>query len=161
MRTLCVPSAVFFKRFIVLGLTMAVVACSPIIDNRGHSNTELDLSQVVKGQSTRDDVAALLGSPSSASDFGDPSWYYISTQKETVGVFRPEIVKQHVTEIVFDDAGTVKEINEYGKEEGKSVEIVNKTTPSAGHSLTAIEQLLSNFGKFATPGREINPTRGY
>lgn len=161
MRILCLPSVAVFKRFIVPCLAAAAVACSPIIDNRGHSETQLDLSQVVKGQSTKDDVVALLGSPSSVSDFGDPSWYYISTQKETVGVFAPEIIKQQVVEIVFNDAGTVQEINEYGKEKGKPVEIVGKTTPSAGHSLTAIEQLLGNFGKFATPGRQIDPMRGY
>lgn len=119
------------------------------------------MSQIIKGQSTKEDVSALLGSPSSASDFGDPSWYYISVQKETVGVFEPEITKQSVTEIVFDESGKVSDIVEYDKKEGKPVEIVNKTTPSAGHSMTAIEQLLGNFGKFATPGRDITPGRGY
>lgn len=136
-----------------------VAACSPIVDNRGHSEQALDLSQIVKGQTTKEDVVALLGSPSAASDFGDPSWYYISAQKETVGIFEPEITKQKVTEIIFDEAGTVKAIVKYGKEKGKPVEIVGKETPAAGHSLTFMEQLLGNFGKFGTPGRDITPGR--
>ena len=136
-------------------------ACDPIIDNRGHSQQALDLSQVVKGQTTKEDVVALIGSPSAVSDFGDASWYYITAQKETLGVFEPEITKQNVTEIVFDDGGTVKAINKYGKEKGRPIEIVDKSTPSAGHSMTFMEQLLGNFGKFGTPGREITPGRGY
>lgn len=160
MRPLCVLSRPFFKGFVAIALLLAA-ACSPVVDNRGHSGKALDLSQVVEGQSTKDDVQALLGSPSAISDFGDNSWYYISAQKERVGVFKPEITKQNVTEIVFNEAGVVQGINRFGKKDGKPIEVVNKTTPSAGHSMTALEQLLGNFGKFATPGREITPGRGY
>ncbi len=142
-------------------MLLALAACSPIVDNRGHSRQALDLSQVIEGQSTKEDVVALLGSPSAMSDFGDSSWYYISSQKETVGVFEPEVIKQQVTEIVFNEGGTVAGVNKYGKEKGKPVEIVSKETPSAGHSMTFMEQLLGNFGKFGTPGREITPGRGY
>lgn len=138
-------------------LTMAV-ACSPMVDNRGHTKQSLDLSQVITGQSTKDDVVALLGSPSAMSDFGDPSWYYISAQKETVGIFEPEIKKQDVTEIVFDEAGVVKGINKYNKEKGKPIEIVEKETPAAGHSMTFMEQLLGNLGRVGSPGRGITPS---
>ncbi len=120
----------------------------------------MDMSQIIKGQSSKEDVEALLGSPSAASDFGDPSWYYITAQKETVGVFSPEITKQDVTEIVFDKAGVVKGINTYDKKNGKPIEVVSKETPAAGHSLTFMEQLLGNLGRFGAPGRDISSGQG-
>ncbi len=142
-------------------LVMVASACSPIVDNRGHVEQSLDLSQVIKGQSSRDDVTALLGSPSARSDFGEEAWYYITAQKQTVGVFAPEITKQTVIEITFNDAGAVKDIRSYDKEQGKPVTLVEASTPASGHSLTFMEQLFGNFGKFGTPGRSINPGRGY
>lgn len=151
----------FFKRFIASFAVLALTACTPIVDSRGHSPQAMDMSQIVEGQSTREDVMALLGSPSSSSDFGGTRWYYITSQKETVGVFAPEITKQKVTQIDFDEGGKVASIRTIGKDKGKEVEIVEKQTPSAGHSMTMMEQLLSNFGKFSTPGRQITPGRGY
>lgn len=137
-----------------------LVACSPIVDTRGHTLQSMDTSQIITGESRRDDVEAALGSPSAKSSFGNESWYYITVQKETVGIFAPEITRQHVTEIIFTKEGTVKDIATYEKEAGKPVTLVEKTTPAAGHSLTFMEQLLGNFGRFGTPGRQIDPTGG-
>lgn len=152
----------FGKRQIALALVAMCLlgACAPIIDTRGHTLQSMDTGQIIKGDSHREDVEAVLGSPSAKSTFGDESWYYITVQKETVGIFAPEITKQHVTEITFKKNGTVKDILAYEKEAGKPVRFVEKTTPAAGHSLTFMEQLLGNFGRFGTPGRQIDPTGG-
>lgn len=152
----------FGKRQIALALVAMFMlgGCSPIIDTRGHTLQSMDTGQIIKGDSHREDVEAVLGSPSVKSTFGDESWYYITVQKETVGIFAPEITKQHVSEITFEKDGTVKDILAYEKEAGKPVSFVEKTTPAAGHSLTFMEQLLGNFGRFGTPGRQIDPTGG-
>jgi len=147
------------KRIVML-LGLLAAACSPIVDNRGHSLQALDLSQITIGTSQREDVKAILGSPSLESDYGN-TWYYVTMQKETSGVLSPEITRQDITEISFDEAGTVSDIHKYSKKDGKPVELVEKSTPSAGHSLTFIEQLLGNVGRFGTPGRQIDPRRGY
>jgi outer membrane protein assembly factor BamE (lipoprotein component of BamABCDE complex) len=159
MNKLCGLFAAFFKGCVV-SVVLAATACSPIVDNRGHSAQSMDMTQIIRGQSSKEDVVALLGSPSAASDFGDASWYYITAQKETVGVFAPEITKQDVTEIVFDEADVVKGINTYGKEKGKPIEIVSKETPAAGHSLTFMEQFMGNLGRLGSPGRDISSGQG-
>lgn len=147
------------KRILVLGALLAA-SCSPIVDNRGHATQTLDMSQVTPGTSRKADVQAVLGSPSMQSDYGNV-WYYVSVQKETAGILAPQVTKQQAVAIRFDEGGTVEEIETYDKEDGKPVALVGKNTPSAGHSLTFMEQLMSNFGKFATPGRQIDPGRGY
>jgi outer membrane protein assembly factor BamE (lipoprotein component of BamABCDE complex) len=132
-------------------------SCSPIVDTRGHNEESADLSQIIVGQSRSDDVSALLGSPSAVSSFGDKIWYYITEKKETRGLLAPEIVDQKVTAVTFDENDAVKSIDEVGKGKAKHVDYVEKTTPTEGRTLSAMEQLMGNFGRFNTPGREIDP----
>jgi len=136
---------------------MLLASCSPIVDQRGHSEEQADYSQIIPGQTRSEDVQALLGSPSATSAFGDKVWYYISEKKETVGMFAPEIVEQSVVAVHFNADDTVSDITRTEQKDGKRVEYVEKQTPTEGRKMTVMEQLLGNFGKFATPGRDIDP----
>lgn len=102
-------------------------------------------------------MQALLGTPSAKSSFGDTTWYYISEKKETQGMFAPEVIDQHVTAVHFDEAGLVKSIETTGMKKSRKVEYVEATTPTEGRKMTVIEQLMGNFGRFNTPGRQIDP----
>lgn len=132
-------------------------SCSPITDLRGHSEEQADFTQIIEGQSSRDDVQAILGTPSSKSNFGNETWYYITEKRETYGMFKPEIADQSVTAVQFDSNGLVEEVSKAGKKDSKPVEYVEKTTPTEGRKMGVMEQLMGNFGKFSTPGREIDP----
>lgn len=129
-----------------------LASCSQIVDTRGHSEEDVDMKQIVVGQTRADDVAALLGSPTSKSSFGDETWYYVTQKQTHSGVFAAEVSDQHVTAIAFDKDRTVSDISEYQKEDGKPVQIVSKTTPTEGHNLTFMEQMLGNLGRFNAPG---------
>lgn len=124
---------------------------------RGHTLEDTDMSQIITGQSGPEDVRALLGSPSATSDFGHLTWYYISERKETLAFYAPEVADQKVVAIHFDANERVADITEYSKEDSKPVSIVNKQTPTEGHEMTVMEQLLGNFGRFNAPGRQIDP----
>lgn len=117
------------------------------------------MSQLVTGESRQADVEALLGSPSSKSTYGKETWYYISAKKETRGLFAPEITDQKVTAISFNEDGTISRIDIIGKDQARQVEIVEKTTPTEGRTLSVMEQMMGNFGRFNAPGREIDPRR--
>lgn len=135
-------------------------SCSPIVDARGHNTSDQDLKQIIEGQSNKEDIAALLGSPSTTSTYGPETWFYISATKERTGVFESDVVKQHVLGIQFDEAGVVKEYGQYTLEDGKPVEIVERTTPTEGHSLGVMEQLLGNIGRFNTGPRQPGGSMG-
>lgn len=137
----------------ILVCALVIASCTPMVDARGHNTNMRDLKQIVQGQSTREDISALLGSPSTTSSFGPETWFYISTRKERSGVFEAEVVKQNVIGVQFDEAGVVKEYGRYTLQDGKPVDIVEKTTPTEGHSLGVLEQLLGNIGRFNGPGR--------
>ena len=131
----------------ISSVCLVLASCSPIVDTRGYSQEAVDMRQLIIGQSKQEDVQALLGSPTARSTYGDTTWYYITTKKETVGVFAPEVTEQHVTAIRFNPDETVADIAEVKKEEGKPVQIVRKTTTTEGQSLTFMEQMLGNFGR--------------
>lgn len=140
---------------ITLGLWLA--SCSPIVDTRGHNSVAADFKQIVVKQSRDEDVLALLGSPTTRSNFGEETWYYITQKKETEGMFATQVTEQQVVAITFDRDRQVSAVTEYAKEEGKPVALVDKTTPTEGQKTTFIEQMLGNFGRFNAPGRSINP----
>lgn len=128
-----------------------------MVDNRGHTTDIEDFKQIVNGQSRQDDVAALLGTPTSTSNFGDTTWYYITERKETVGVWAPKVADQSVTAVHFDENGVVSNIESFGKGDAKDVQVVDKYTPTEGRHLTVVEQLLGNIGRFNAPGRQMDP----
>lgn len=134
-----------------------LASCSPIVDTRGHTLEDVDMSQIIEGQSGPEDVRAILGSPSTVSNFGHLTWYYINERKETMGFYAPEVADQKVVAIHFDEAERVSKIEDYGKAASKPVEFVKKETPTEGHELGIMEQMLGNFGRFNAPGKQINP----
>lgn len=136
----------------VAGMMLAVSACGiATVDNRGYVASP-DIAERVKiGESTREDVRGALGSPSTVSDFPPETWYYISREKETVAFLKPELTKQDVMQIEFDEFGKVSKFVRYGKDVVQDVQYVERKTPTEGRSVGLVEQLLGNLGKFNTP----------
>jgi len=137
-----------------LGLTMAagltaltLSACALTVATRGNLVDDTRLAQIQPGVTTRDDVAYLLGTPTTTSTFEKNIWYYIGQRTEKSAFFDPEIVERRVVEITFDDQGVVREIEEIGLEDGQEIELVDRQTPTLGKQITFLEQMLGNFGR--------------
>lgn len=127
----------------------ALAACSPMVDNRGHVGASALVADIKVGKSTKSDVLQLLGSPSSTSDFGEESWYYISARKESKAFFKPKVVEQKVVRITFDRDAVVTKVDAYDAANLKQVEMVSKVTPTEGHELGFFEQIIGNVGRFS------------
>lgn len=135
----------------VMGV-MLVGACDPKVDNRGYVSQKEIKEQVIEGKTTKDEVMAKFGSPSSQSSFGDETWYYISARKETWAFLKPEVVEQQVCRISFDAAGIVMSVQMFDKGDSKDFALAKRTTPTEGHTLGFFEQVLGNMGRFNRPG---------
>lgn len=134
-------------------LTIMVSACAPIIISRGNLPAPELLSTIQPGSHTRNQIADILGSPSSVATFDDEVWYYISSQTETFAFYEPILIDQQVIAISFDEAGKVKEVRRYGLDDARAIEPVDRTTPTGGREITVLEQLFGNIGKFSTAGQ--------
>jgi outer membrane protein assembly factor BamE (lipoprotein component of BamABCDE complex) len=144
------------RAFLSISVALMLASCSPIVETRGQALDTQNVQQIVTGQTSAADVTALLGSPTSVSNFGDETWYYVTQKQSRVGVFAPEITEQHITAIRFDRDHIVRDRTEYTKAQGKPVQVVSKTTPTEGQNLTFLEQMLGNVGRFNAPGRGIS-----
>ena len=154
--TRSIPSALC--AFAILGL--AVSACSPTVATRGNLTDPDRLAEIKAGESRREDVAGVLGTPTSAGTFDPNVWYYIGQKTEKVAFFRPEVVERRVVIVHFDDAGVVQEIKQLDANDGQDIEMVDRTTPTAGRELGFLEQMLGNVGRFsAKDGKNRGPGR--
>jgi outer membrane protein assembly factor BamE (lipoprotein component of BamABCDE complex) len=135
-------------------LVVAIASCSDNIDPRGNAPMPDALAQIEPGRVTRSDVVALIGTPATASLFGDDHWYYISSHFKTVAFFAPEELDRQVIVIDFDKSGTVTAIRRLDLEQGKDVAMVPRTTPAPGKELSLLEQLIGNVGKFGAPDKD-------
>lgn len=138
---------------------VALTACSPKVQNRGYVRDIEIEKQIKAGRDTQEDVRSLLGSPSARSNFGRETWYYITSRKEAVAFFAPDVVEQDVTRIVFDETGMVSEVDLFDKESSQDIDISNRETPTEGHEFGFMEQLLGNIGRFNSPADSNGPGR--
>ena len=135
-------------------MLVAASACAPNVATRGNLPDPDKLAEIVPGEATRDDVATLLGSPSSAATFGEEIWYYIAARIETVAFNEPEVIDQQIVAIRFSEDGLVTAIDTYGMADARAVEIVDRVTPTSGKEITILQQLLGNVGRFARKDSE-------
>ncbi len=118
---------------------------------RGNRVDPEELSQITPGVQTRQDVQALLGSPSARSTFDDREWYYISAitrQRPGRLLARSD---QRVVAISFDDSGKVRAIRELTGADQREVAFASRETPVPGNDRTLLQELFGNIGRFGTP----------
>jgi outer membrane protein assembly factor BamE (lipoprotein component of BamABCDE complex) len=129
-------------------LAVGLTACAPSIDTRGNLPDPDVVSELRPGIHDRDQVAQLLGSPSTVGTFDNSTWYYISKRTETVAFFEPEIVDQQVLALHFDNTGVLSDVQLYGYEDGRVIDPVDRVTPTSGQEMTILKQLFGNIGRF-------------
>ena len=143
--TRSIPSALC--AFAFLGL--AVSACSPSVATRGNLTDPDRLAEIKAGQTRRDDVAGILGTPTSVGTFDPNVWYYIGQKTEKIAFFQPSVLERRVVIVHFDDAGVVSEIKQLDESNAQDIEVVDRTTPTAGREMGFLEQMLGNVGRFS------------
>ena len=148
---------------LVTAFAAGLSACTGRVDTRGNLADPEVVSQITPGESTRGTVEDLLGSPTTVATFNDQTWYYIGRKTEKFAFFKPEVLEQQVVAVHFDPNGVVDDVKLYGPDDAREVELVDRTTPTAGQELSVLQQLFSNLGRFnsdegpAAPGRLPSP----
>jgi outer membrane protein assembly factor BamE (lipoprotein component of BamABCDE complex) len=130
----------------------ALAACAPEINDRGNLPEPDRLAQIHPGSTTREQVAKLLGTPSSTGIFDPNSWYYISKKVKQVSFFDPDVLDQQVYVVDFDGNGVVQKIEHKTLKDGREIEPAPGATPAPGRELTFLEQVLGNIGRFTKGG---------
>lgn len=136
---------------LALGLAGGLAACSPQVSQHGYTIDEAAVQRIVPGITPREEVARLLGSPSTLATFEDNRWYYVTQKQEQLSFYQSEITEQSVLTIAFDDRGIVQDVSKVTMDEAMKIDPNANVTPTLGNELTVIEQLIGNVGRFGDP----------
>jgi outer membrane protein assembly factor BamE (lipoprotein component of BamABCDE complex) len=142
----------------------ALGGCVAQVDQRGNLPEPDKVAQIQPGSTTRDQVAKILGTPSSTGVFNDKSWYYISRKTKQVAFLNKDVLDQQVYVINFDGRGVVNSVDHKDLKDGRDIEPAPGATPAPGRELTFLEQVLGNIGRFnktrSTGSESESPSQG-
>ena len=150
-------------RFAIIPLlgVAALMACAPVISQRGYVPDPSSESGIKTGSDTKTSVQSRLGYASVTATFGNDSWYYISATEKQVAFFTPTVLKRQILAVYFDKDNRVTGIRHYGLRDGHVIAFEKRETPARGRELTFLQQLLNATpGTSATQIQEANPGNG-
>jgi len=118
--------------------------------DRGYQIDEKTYSQVKIGASTKEQVLALMGTPSTTSTVGGDAWYYIGQKMHRALAFMPaKMEDQNVLAIYYGKGGKVERIANYGMKDGQVFDFVSRTTPTGGDEPNFLRNMFNNLFRFS------------
>lgn len=133
---------------LVFVATLGLAACTPTYRNHGYVPPELDLAQVVVGETTVDTLPGLIGRPSAQGLLTGSGWYYVGSRWRHFGALRPQEERREVVAISFSPDGVVTNVERFGLERGRVITLSRRVTEGSITQISLIRQLLGNLGNF-------------
>ena len=141
------------KHAAALALGVALLGgCTAIKDHRGYLVDQMLLDSIQPGVDNQLSVERTLGRPSFTSQFGEPAWYYVSSNTKQAAFTRPRADDQLVLKVKFDARGNVTGIERTGMEKVVRLNPDGDKTPTLGRERSFLEDLFGNIGTVGAPG---------
>ena len=140
------------KIAMLAGALAALGACSSIRESRGYVTDNVLLRSVKPGIDNLRSVEGTLGRPSFASQYGEPTWYYISSVTGRRPFVRPKIRTHGVLAVKFDEAGNVTGVERSGIDQVVYLRPEGDKTPTLGRERGFLEDLFGNIGAVGAGG---------
>lgn len=141
------------KRIAALALAgLAVTGCSSIRESRGYIVDSTLLDTVQPGIDNQRSVESTLGRPTFTSQFGQQTWYYVSSTTGRKPFVSPRIQAHQVLAVKFDPAGNVISADRTGIDQVAHISPDGDKTPTLGRERGFLEDLFGNIGTVGQPG---------
>jgi outer membrane protein assembly factor BamE (lipoprotein component of BamABCDE complex) len=137
---------------LLAGTVVVLPACSAIRESRGYIDDPLLTSTVQPGIDNQQSVEGTLGRPTFVSQFGQPTWYYVSSVTGQRPFTRPRIRDHAVLAVRFDAAGKVIEVDRSGVDKVVFLDPNGNKTPTLGRERGFLEDLFGNIGQVGGAG---------
>lgn len=134
------------RNVFILPVILSLSACVSTEVVHGHVIKENQLSEIRTGIHDKNDVAAIMGTPSSVSTFKDDKWYYISETRIKKPLKTSSLKDRRIIIVEFDEKGRVALVSEKDASSGKIIVRNENITPTAGQNLGVVEQVFGNLG---------------
>jgi outer membrane protein assembly factor BamE (lipoprotein component of BamABCDE complex) len=137
---------------VVLGVAAMLPACSAIRESRGYIVDPLLADVVQPGIDNQRSVEGALGRPTFTSQFGEPTWYYVSSVTGQRPFSRPKIRQHSVLAVRFDEGGKVVKVERTGVDKVTYLDPDGDKTPTLGRERGFLEDLFGNIGQVGGAG---------
>ena len=136
----------------LMGALVLLAGCSSIVDRRGYMIDETLVQAIQPGIDNRTSVQATLGRPSFASQFGPPTWYYVSSVTHQKPFTDPRITTHNVLAVTFDGSGNVVAADRSGLDQVVRLSPESDETPTLGRERSFLQDLFGNIGQVGAAG---------
>ncbi|MBU7579801.1 MAG: outer membrane protein assembly factor BamE [Porphyrobacter sp.] len=140
--------------------TMLLPACSAIRESRGYIVDPTLTALIQPRIDNQQSVEGTLGRPTFTSQFGNPTWYYVSSITGQRPFNRPRIKEHSVLAVTFDANGRVAEVKRSGPEPVVYLDPNGNKTPTLGRERGFLEDLFGNIGQVGGAGAGGAPGGG-
>ena len=130
----------------VAALPALLGGCTAIQDRRGYIADSALTGSIQPGTDNRRSVEGALGQPTFASQFGQPTWYYVTSTTSHRPFGRPQISEHRVLKVSFDPSGNVAAVDQTGLELVRSINPDNDQTQTLGRDRSFLQDLFGNIG---------------
>ena len=151
-RDLSVPNHRLFTATVILGSLALLPGCASIKESRGYVIDGSLYEAIQPGIDNQQSVEATLGRPTFSSQYGEPTWYYVSSTTGRRPFVRPTIQNHSVLAVKFDQAGNVVAADRTGMETVVALSPDSDETPTLGRERSFLEDLFGNIGTVGAPG---------
>jgi outer membrane protein assembly factor BamE (lipoprotein component of BamABCDE complex) len=141
------------RGFAGFGLVLLASGCATIRDHRGYLVDGPLVESVQPGLDNKASVEKVLGRPTFVSQFGAPTWYYVSINTRQIAFRTPKANAEYLLKVNFDGSGKVASVAHEGLEHAVQLSPDGHKTPTLGRDRSFFEDLFGNIGAVgALPG---------
>lgn len=137
---------------LLAGVLAVMPACTAIRESRGYIEDPLLSNAIQPRIDNQQSVESTLGRPTFTSQYGAPTWYYVSSITGQRPFNRPRIRNHSVLAVKFDAAGRVTEVTRSGVEQVAYLDPNGNKTPTLGRERGFLEDLFGNIGQVGGGG---------
>lgn len=137
---------------LIATLAATLPGCASIRESRGYIVDPLLTDTVQPRIDNQRSVEATLGRPTFTSQYGTPTWYYVSSITGQRPFNRPRIREHSVLAVQFDDAGRVVKVDRSGVDKVVFLDPNGDKTPTLGRERGFLEDLFGNIGQVGGGG---------
>jgi len=142
---------------LLAGAAALLPACTAITESRGYIVDPLLTDAVQPRIDNQQSVESTLGRPTFTSQFGTPTWYYVSSITGQRPFNRPRIRTHSVLAVQFDAQGRVAKVDRSGIEKVTFLDPNGNKTPTLGRERGFLEDLFGNIGSVGSGGGALGP----
>jgi outer membrane protein assembly factor BamE (lipoprotein component of BamABCDE complex) len=139
--------------FFVGMVTVTAVSCSSdtFVSYTGNMPSEEKISELSVGQ-TKQQIAQVLGSPSSVVSLDRDTWIYMSSEIKQVAFLKPEEIDRKLLVLKFDESNKVIDIRRYNKEYGGELVISEEATAEQEQEQSFFRKYFGGVGQYMPIG---------